>query len=244
MAAIENSSLGRGRRTAEGAVPRSSENHAEAVPASSSAGLAGSTAAYGRAKRAMWLVIGPVLILLATHLGEFWPFSIYPMFSRAGRPFTRSVVRELEPNEPLAATQYELAGLPGKPFPLVPVGIAQNDVACFVSKTVEWTPELKANMQQLFAEHTQKKRLVVFAADGHFGEAGGVDVHYRPVIELSAAGARKLAPVVEGAAAPLGVDTARHALRGRPNGTVVEADATIEAVLEGAAQAAISDVQE
>lgn len=33
--------------------------------------------------------------LLATNLGEFWPFSIYPMFSKAGGEWTRAVVLEL-----------------------------------------------------------------------------------------------------------------------------------------------------
>ena len=33
--------------------------------------------------------------LLATNLGEFWPFSIYPMFSKAGGEWTRAVVLEI-----------------------------------------------------------------------------------------------------------------------------------------------------
>lgn len=49
-------------------------------------------------KRALHIVGGVLVVyalLVATHLGEFWPFSIYPMFSQAGTPWTRAVVREL-----------------------------------------------------------------------------------------------------------------------------------------------------
>jgi hypothetical protein len=41
-------------------------------------------------------VIGIILliyaVLVASHEGEFWPFSIYPMFSQAGNPWTRAMV--------------------------------------------------------------------------------------------------------------------------------------------------------
>ena len=33
--------------------------------------------------------------LVATHEGEYWPFSIYPMFSKAGNPWTRAIVRDV-----------------------------------------------------------------------------------------------------------------------------------------------------
>ena len=146
---------------------------------------------YRRAKRAVLWTIGVCGFLLATHLGEFWPFSIYPMFSRAGRPFTRSVVREVGPDVRVGQGPYGLDALPGKPFPLAPVGIAQNDIANFVSKTAEWTPERKQAMQHVFAEHTQDRRLVVFAARGA-PAAAGVEVTYRPIIELSASGPKLL----------------------------------------------------
>ena len=33
--------------------------------------------------------------LLPSHEGEFWPFSIYPMFSQAGNPWTRAMVLDV-----------------------------------------------------------------------------------------------------------------------------------------------------
>src|SRR5690625_1138715 len=34
-------------------------------------------------------------ILVSTHEGEFWPFSIYPMFSQAGNPWARAMVLDV-----------------------------------------------------------------------------------------------------------------------------------------------------
>ena len=41
------------------------------------------------AKKAGCLLVSLFMLqtlLVSTHLGEFWPFSIYPMFSRGGHP--------------------------------------------------------------------------------------------------------------------------------------------------------------
>lgn len=44
-------------------------------------------------------VIGVLLIaggvLMGFHKGEFWPYSIYPMFSKAGQPWTRAAVFDI-----------------------------------------------------------------------------------------------------------------------------------------------------
>ncbi len=144
-------------------------------------------AAYARTARGLKVLFPVVLVLLATHLGEFWPFSIYPMFSRAGRPFTRSVVRELAPGEEYRAGAYAEPELPGKPFGVVPAGISQNDVANFVSKTAQWTPERAGGLQHLFGDHLRgDRRLLVFAARGELvGDRARVE--FTPIIELTAA---------------------------------------------------------
>lgn len=151
-------------------------------------------AAYGRARRTLWIVVAVAIGLLATHLGEFWPFSIYPMFSRAGRPFHRAIVRELQAGEGLPLEENSLDSLPGRPFALAPAGLDQNDLANMVAKTEVWT-EARANaLYHTFARHAARKRLVVYAVRGELvdGGAGGVAVSYRPVIELSPAGPRPL----------------------------------------------------
>ena len=106
-------------------------------------------------------VIGGVLVvyalLVATHLGEFWPFSIYPMFSQAGNPWSRSLVREMPPEmadvEALSWSSTRLTNVPGEPYPLVPRAINQNDVANYVSKTETWSPERIRGLRSIFAKN-------------------------------------------------------------------------------------------
>src|SRR5262245_44390018 len=121
------------------------------------------TAAYASARRALWSVLGIITILLATNLGEFWPFSIYPMFSRAGRPWTRSIVRELEPGESIPAGALPYDQLPGQPFALIPHGLQQNDVANIASKTEQWTPKRVEALEHLFAKVTPSRRLLLLS---------------------------------------------------------------------------------
>ncbi len=149
------------------------------------------SAAYTRARRALWMVLGIVTILLATNLGEFWPFSIYPMFSRAGRPWTRSIVRELEPGEAIPSGALAYDELPGRPFGLNPNGLQQNDVANIASKTIEWTPKRVEALGHLFAKVSHSRRLLLLSAHGELVN-GQVEVRFKPLAELDARGARVL----------------------------------------------------
>lgn len=115
-------------------------------------------------------------VLCATHLGEFWPFSIYPMFSQAGHPWTRALVREVPPDLPdsLLWQPASLQALPGRPFALQGRGIAQNDVANYVSKTKEWDATRLRGLQALFtADSLRNRRLLVVKMQGSLSEAGG-----------------------------------------------------------------------
>ncbi len=105
-------------------------------------------------------ILGGVLLayalLVATHLGEFWPFSVYPMFSQAGNPWTRAVVREMPTEmdpDTLSWREGSLDALPGSAYPVAPRGINQNDVANYVSKTEEWTEERIDGLRSLFTKN-------------------------------------------------------------------------------------------
>jgi hypothetical protein len=148
-------------------------------------------AAYARTRRALRAVFAVVVLLLATNLGEFWPFSIYPMFSRAGRPFTRSIVRELDATDAIPAGALGYEQLPGRPFALIPHGLQQNDVANIASKTDTWTPQRVEALERLFATNTATRRLLLLSAHGELVE-GRVRVVYKPLAELRAEGARML----------------------------------------------------
>jgi len=134
-------------------------------------------------------IIGGVFVayalLVATHLGEFWPFSIYPMFSQAGNPWTRAVVRELPSQadpDTLSWEAVSLKDLPGTPYPLAPKGINQNDVANYVSKTDRWTDARVRGLRSLFTKgRTLSAPLLVFRVRGEL-EADTVAVTATPVL--------------------------------------------------------------
>ena len=69
-------------------------------------------------------------VLVAAHEGEFYPFSIFPMFSQAGKPWTRVLVQEAEA-PPYDWSYRGLDSLNGL-IPLLPLGVPQNDVSTFV----------------------------------------------------------------------------------------------------------------
>jgi hypothetical protein len=153
--------------------------------------MADVSAAYASARRALLTVFGVVTILLAANLGEFWPFSIYPMFSRAGRPWTRSIVRELEPGETIPGGALPYEQLPGRPFALVPHGLKQNDVAGIASHTEHWSPGRVEALSLLFANLTPSHHLLLLTAHGQLVN-GHVEVRFTPLAELDARGAHML----------------------------------------------------
>jgi hypothetical protein len=124
-------------------------------------------------------------LLVATHLGEFWPFSIYPMFSQAGNPWTRAIVREVpEPPEATSWNEIRFQDLPGQPFPMVPQGISQNDVSNYVSKTSAWTPERLRGLRSLFeGSYNFDKPLMVYKVRGAL-QGDSVDITAIPVMRM------------------------------------------------------------
>jgi len=142
---------------------------------------------HARALRIVGGVFVVYALLVATHLGEFWPFSIYPMFSQAGEPWTRAVVREMpEDTDDLASWDaVPFRDLPGAAYPLVPQGINQNDVANYVSKTDTWTQERLRGFRSLFTKgRTLPKPLLVMKVRGSLA-GDSVSVEARPVMLLT-----------------------------------------------------------
>jgi hypothetical protein len=140
------------------------------------------------AKRSIRIIGGVLVVyalLVATHLGEFWPFSIYPMFSQAGNPWTRSIVRELPSQadpDTLSWEAVRLQDLPGRPYPLEPKGINQNDVANYVSKTETWTDERVQGLRSLFFKNRSlDASLLVYRVRGEL-VADTVSISATPVL--------------------------------------------------------------
>ncbi len=140
-------------------------------------------------RKALRITLGTLLVyalLVATHLGEFWPFSIYPMFSQAGNPWTRAVVREMPPDiDAVPWDTVAFAELPGAPYPLVPQGINQNDVANYVSKTDTWTPRRQNGLRNMFAKsRTLSNPLLVMKVRGELS-GDSVAVQAMPVMFIT-----------------------------------------------------------
>lgn len=104
-------------------------------------------------KRAGTLLVATLLVyalLVTSHQGEFWPFSIYPMFSQAGRPWSRAVVRQVEEDSVHWQTVSAPAQLPGEPFAMAPRGIDPIDLSNFVSKTDRWDAARRGGLHRMF----------------------------------------------------------------------------------------------
>lgn len=124
-------------------------------------------------------------VLVSTHLGEFWPFSIFPMFSKAGNPWTRALVREVPPSDTLRwEAVYELDKLPGEPFAMNQVGINTNDLANFVSKNKQWSRDKIGGMRSYFRSRLDDQAFIVYKVQGRLSSAGGdsVIVEYMPLL--------------------------------------------------------------
>jgi hypothetical protein len=143
------------------------------------------------ATRSAYIIIGTLAVyalLVATHRGEFWPFSIYPMFSQAGNPWSRSLVRELPPEvnspEELPWASVALGEVPGISYPLDPRGISQNDVANYISKTDTWSPDRIRGLRSIFAKNrTLSSPLLIMRVRGELVN-DSVAVQAIPVIAM------------------------------------------------------------
>ena len=110
----------------------------------------------------MLVVLGVYGLLVTTHDGEFWPFSIYQMFSSAGRPWTRVMVREVPSvlPETIRWMPEDMMDLSGRPFAMHENGVPQNDVAAYVAQTVQWTKARGEGLQAMLGYERASERIL------------------------------------------------------------------------------------
>lgn len=126
------------------------------------------------------------VLTVATNLGEFWPFSIYPMFSQGGKTWNRSLVREVPFGDQVDWTPSSLEDLPGAPFSVRSNGVDPIDLANFVSKTLVWDPQRVAALEKMmFGGKTPDKSLMIFKVQGRLAERVGVEVTATPWVLIS-----------------------------------------------------------
>lgn len=91
------------------------------------------------------------ILLVATHEGEFWPFSIFPMFSQAGKPWSRGVVENVRDSSRTDLwTTKPIANMAGRILPLQEYGIHEIDFANYISKTKEWNDKKINGLRSTF----------------------------------------------------------------------------------------------
>lgn len=137
-------------------------------------------------------IIGVTLIiyalLVAPHEGEFWPLSIYPMFSQAGNPWTRAMV--LDVTSTPDADLWEPQLLQNRESDVVPVGsygVDQIDFSNFVVKTQNWTDSRRNALIEMFSSSSiSQERWMVSKVRGELIGRDSVAIEITPFIMLTA----------------------------------------------------------
>ena len=145
-----------------------------------------------RATRIVTVVMLVYALTVAVNLGEFWPFSIYPMFSQGGKTWNRSLVRELPAGDADELIQSEewvpsdLLNLPGNPFSVKAAGVDAIDLANFISKTQLWDSVRVAALERmLFNGANPDRSLLVFKVSGSLNAADGVEISATPFVLIT-----------------------------------------------------------
>jgi hypothetical protein len=128
--------------------------------------------------------------LVASHRGEFWPFSTFPMFSKAGREWTRVTVRDVGDDvHAVLWSEVEQRALPGRPFPLGPASIDQIDLSALVSSAGDRLDGVRRSaLERWFRDVRSDRHLVIYAVRGSLDGDNLVRVRYRPVALLGPSG--------------------------------------------------------
>lgn len=141
---------------------------------------------YRRAGRVVVFALVAYGALVGANLGEFWPASIYPMFSQGGNPWSRSVVRDVTDADSLSWNGLSIAGLPGDPYPLLDYGVDPIDLSNFLSKSERWDENRVAGLRKMFAAHTlEDRRILVMRVNGRITADDSVTVEFVPYALLS-----------------------------------------------------------
>ncbi|UXX79555.1 hypothetical protein N7E81_00320 [Reichenbachiella carrageenanivorans] len=123
-------------------------------------------------------------LLVSTHLGEFWPFSIYPMFSKAGKPWTRALIRDVsDVPDSLIWQTYTYPDLPGIPATTLDLEIDNIDYSNFVCKTKNWQIQRVNALRYMIGEpHLKGRKLLAVKVSGRLMSHAGVETLALPFI--------------------------------------------------------------
>ena len=135
-----------------------------------------------KARTAILSVLLVYAVTVATTLGEFWPFSIYPMFSQAGNPWSRSMVREVAPDDSIRWDTVPLDQAQGAPYGVAEGGVDAIDLANFVSKTRVWDLDRLAGLQLMLLADPPREplTLLVYRVRARLTEEDSVAIMVTP----------------------------------------------------------------
>lgn len=124
------------------------------------------------------------VVLVATHEGEFWPFSIFPMFSQAGNPWSRGVLQRIENrNDSTLWNTKTISGIEHRVVSLDSIGVDAIDYANFVSKTEEWNRKRIAALRDLLnIKEYPRAQWMATRVQGYLTEDDSVVVEAIPLL--------------------------------------------------------------
>lgn len=139
---------------------------------------------FTRYKTILFSVLIINILLVATHEGEFWPFSIFPMFSQAGNPWSRGVVQQIDSLED--STLWETkprSQIQNRVLSLDSIGVDAIDYANFVSKTETWNaPRIQGLRDLLQIEDYSGSMWMATQVKGYLTENDSVVVVAVPLL--------------------------------------------------------------
>lgn len=141
---------------------------------------------YDTFKKLLFAVFIINILLVSTHEGEFWPFSIFPMFSQAGNPWTRAMVVDVQRDgQDIWATQ-PLDSVAARAVSLNEYDVDQIDYANFVSKTEIWTDRRIRALRRLFdIDRRPGEQWMITKVHGHLTETDSVVVEAVPLMLIT-----------------------------------------------------------
>ncbi len=127
-------------------------------------------------------------LLVAPHEGEFWPFSIYPMFSQAGNPWARAMVLDVtEQNESEYWQKRSLTERRADVISVKKYGVDQIDFSNFVIKTDNWTHSRRQALVSMFGKpNIGGRQWMVSRVKGELVGEDSVTIQIEPFILLTA----------------------------------------------------------
>lgn len=140
-----------------------------------------------RKVRILFLVLIPVYALLvATHQGEFWPFSIFPMFSQAGKTWDHAIVysninHAFQTGSPDEKPQGSIVKLDHLP-------IIQNDLSGLMRQVnKKGTAKAVENMRIAFSSVIKIRPIMIYNVKGSLTGVHGekVLITYHPLIYMN-----------------------------------------------------------